>query len=153
MVHSNIQELVVERSLTKSERPKEKTSDLEDSVMTAIKDLIKQIEIAPKKYVDIDYSPLYNVVNELFIEFRDMINKRILFNKRKAEKLNNENGEITEMTITTTQQTEPAGKITQMNVEKVENEFENDSLENDEAAAMSSKHMQLPLVNDDDDEA
>ena len=146
--HNSIQELIVERSRSKSERPIEKTSELVDSVLTATKDFIKQIEIAPKKNPLLDYAPLYNELNVLFIEFRDIINKRVLNNKKKADKNKNETTEMT----TTTQQNEPAGRMINLNEEEVNlNVIGTLSEEKEEAAAMRSKSMQLPLVNDDEE--
>ena len=146
--HNSIQELIVERSRSKSERPIEKTSELVDSVLTATKDFIKQIEIAPKKNPLLDYAPLYNELNVLFIEFRDIINKRVLNNKKKADKNKNETTEMT----TTTQQNESVGRMINLNEEEVNlNVIGTLSEEKEEAAAMRSKSMQLPLVNDDEE--
>lgn len=149
-VHNSIMEIIVERTRSKSERPNEKTPDLVDSVLTATKDLLKQIEIAPKKHQDLDYAPLYNELNVLLIEFRNMINKRILFNKKKAEGIDNENDGTTEKT--TTENTEPAARMMPEKAEEVELDvLRIQQVEKDEAAAMLSKSKQLPLVNEDDE--
>lgn len=157
-VHSSIQELTAERSLSKSKRPTENTPDLMDSVLTATRDLLKEIELAAKKNPDLDYAPLCNELNVVLIEYRDMINKRVLFNKRTAEK-NNENAETTEDTATTeasvtSVETEPAAKMTNQNAEEVDvnmNSFKIELAKKEEAAAMGSKSMQLPRVNEDDE--
>lgn len=150
-VHNTIQELLVERVLLKAERPRETTRELMKLVFKATTDLMKQIDIAPLKNPTLDYAPLYFDVNELLIEFRNLINKRVLFNKRKAEDINYEK-RVTNGMRTTTQNTEPTGKITSLNVEDGELSVLNTPpVINEEAAAMRSKSMQLPLVNDDDE--
>ena len=148
-VHNSIQEAIYDRLDSKSGRPKATTKELVKSVLTATNDMIIQIQIAPKKHPEVDYEPLYNKLNELLVEYRDLINRRVLFNKRNAE-TNNKNGETTEMT--TPQQTEPAGRMMPENAKEVELDvLRIQQVEKEEAAAMLSKSKQLPLVNEDDE--
>lgn len=126
------------------------------AVLTATKNLIKQIEIAPLKNPELDYTSLYNELNVLFIEYRNLINKRILFNKRKSEEMKNGEGESTETTEAsqTNEPTESTNGMMHLNGEEVDlNELLNRPVEKDNAVAMSSKTKQLPLIDDNDTEA
>lgn len=158
-VHLSIQRLIDDKLVSISERPRETTAELVKAVLTATKNLIKQIEIAPLKHTELDYTPLFNELNELFIEYRNLINKRILFNKRKSEEMKNGEGESTETTEAsqTTESNEPTESTNGMmhlNGEEVDlNELLNRPVEKDNAVAMSSKTKQLPLIDDKDTEA
>lgn len=150
MVHVEIQELIDVRLDTKSERLTESTAQLRESVLRATRNLIKQIEIAPLKHTDLDYEPLFVKLNLLMIEFRDLINKRALYNKRKAEgKKNGENDESTEGT-TTTQSTESTENMShRFTKERMNgNGLEEEPMNEEKATAPSSKTMQLPLSDD-----
>lgn len=111
--------------------------------------MIKQIEIAPLLHPELDYAPLYNEMNQLFTEYRDIIKRRALFNKRKAEKIDNEESESIEVS-TTTQLEEPAETVLQVNAEEKAstNEFAPQPLGMKNTVAMSSEIMQLPIVYD-----
>lgn len=153
VAHMSIQELIDERTSSKSKRPKVKTPALKKSVLTATRNLVKQIEIAPLKHIEVDYTALINELNEVLIEYRDMINNRMLFNERKAE--NAENGESTEI-MTTTQSTDPEKRmqhLTEEEISKNDDKLENKpSVEEEKkAAAPSSKTMQLPSTNNNNE--
>ena len=146
-VHSTIQELIYNKLSSISARPQETTAYLKKSVLTAVKNQIKQIEIASLKHTDLNYGALFGELNRLLIEYRDLINKRILFNKRRAEnKAMDESGETTE-TSHTTHHTESARTIMHLNADEVEmNGMETELVENEKAVALSSKPMQLPSI-------
>lgn len=150
-VHTSIQSLIYKRLNSISARPSETTAELKKPVITATKNLIKHIEIAPFLNTDLDYSPLFRELNQLSIEYKNLINKRILFNKRKAEDIDNiEDVESTE-TTTTTQSAEPLVKMLHSNGEDVNlNGSGNELAEIEKAAAMSSKTMQLPIVENNE---
>ena len=48
--------------------------------------MTKQIEIAPYANVDLNYEPLFNELNQFFTDYKNMVNKRLAFNKKKEEK-------------------------------------------------------------------
>lgn len=148
-IHARIQRVIGAKLTSIAKRPEETTAQLSKAVLTATNNMIKQVEIAPLINPTMDYKPLFRDLNQLFIEYRDMINKRVLFNKRKAEKINNEQNGSIEMTTTTTQSTEPIGMMLHPNVEEISmNGLENDMIEEEKVAAMVSKSVQLPLVDD-----
>ena len=96
-------------------------------------------------------APLYYDLNDLLVEFRNLINKRVLFNKRKADEINIEKRETNGMT-TTTQNTESTGRMTNLNVAEEElNGLKTQPEKKDDAAAMRSKSKQLPPVSDDEE--
>lgn len=147
-VHSSIQEDLGKRLSSISQRPGETTAELKKRMFTAIKNLFKQIDVAQLKHTELDYAPLYDELNQLLIVYRDLINLRVLNNKRKAEKKEEEEGESTE-TSTTTQLDEPEGRMMHINDAEVDvNEVEESQLaEMEKAVAMSSKTMQPPFDN------
>ena len=150
-VHNSIQELLVERVQVKSKRTRETTLELMKSVLETTTNLMKQIEIAPLKNPMLDYTSLYFDLNDLLVEFRNLINKRVLFNKRKADEINIEKRETNGMT-TTTQNTESTGRMTNLNVAEEElNGLKTQPEKKDDAAAMRSKSKQLPPVSDDEE--
>ena len=159
-VHSSIQELINTRLRSISKRKGETTDQLRRHVILATSNLVKQIEIAPFMNPDLDYTSLFNELNQLITEYKNLINKRVLFNKRKAAGIiEEENGESTEA-MATTQLDESEDRMMSLNkepfnggflnVEKVTmNELSNEEpVEMKKAAAMSSKTLQLPNVND-----
>ena len=85
-VHDTIQQLINRKLISIAGRPKEKTAELVKKVTKAINIMTKQIEIAPYVNVDLDYEPLFNELNQFFTDFKNMVNKRLAFNKKKAEK-------------------------------------------------------------------
>lgn len=171
-VHDDIQQLIYRKLTSIAARPQEKTADLIKKVMKAINIMTKQIEIAPFVNVDLDYEPLFNELNQFFADYRNMINKRLALNKKKAEKsVYAESDESTEITKTTTikesieeaTKTTPNKDITNTTPIKVSNEdvlshtTEKINLKEVEplqkvkkkTAAMLSKTMQSPHIEND----
>lgn len=58
-VHETIDKLIYKRLVSISNRPKEATAQLTKFVLMAIKNMIKQIEIAPLLNEDTEYKPLF----------------------------------------------------------------------------------------------
>lgn len=148
-VHRTIDKLLYRRLVSISKRPTETTAQLTKSVVTAIRNMIKQIEIAPLLHEDLDYKPLFSELNQFFSDYKNMINKRLLFNKKKAIKVDNH--ESNELNIIT--------DITP--IEKSEEKIEDDSAkkentkelntqpaEKEKTVAMPFKTRQLPIVGD-----
>ena len=48
--------------------------------------MTKQIEIAPYANVDLNYEPLFNELNQFFTDYKNMVNKRLAFNKKERRK-------------------------------------------------------------------
>ncbi len=151
IVHNSIQHLIYKRLNSISARPHETTPELKRPVITATRNLIKHVEISPFLNPDINYAPLFSELNQLSTEYRNLINKRVLFNKRRAEKIENgENGESTEAT-TTTHSMDPLMKMLHLSDEELRvNGNGTELLETEKAAAMSSKTMQLPLTDNNE---
>lgn len=149
-VHATILELRAKRMSDISLRSKDKTSDLVNSVLSSTIVLFNDLERAALVYPDIVYDLVFNELNDLLIYYRDLINRRMMQNKKKAELANAAKGPntgiITEET-TTTEQAEPTSRM--MNVEDG-NGFEvMKPIENKKAAAPSSKPLQLPPLNNE----
>lgn len=160
-VHSSIKSLINTRLRSISKRKGETTAQLRKYVIVATTNLVKQIEIAPFMNPDIDYSSLFNELNQLITEYKNLINKRVLFNKRKAAgEIDIESAESTEST-TTTQLDESEGRMMPLSKELLNVEFPyveeatkdglsyEEPVEMKKAAAMSSKTLQLPDVNNE----
>lgn len=108
------------------------------------------IEIAPLLHPALEYAPLYNLTNQLLTEFRSIINRRALFNKRKAEKIDNEKSESIEVE-TTTQLAEPTETMLEVYTEEVNtNVIELKPQEQIRAVAMPFEIAQLRFVYDND---
>ena len=147
-VHAEMQSLISARLISIAKRPQETTAEITKIVLTAIRNMIKQIEIAPLLHPTLDYAPLYNQMNQLFTEYRDIINRRALFNKQKAEKIDNEKSESIEVT-TTTQLAEPTETMLEVYTEEVNtNVIELQPQEQIRAVAMPFEIAQLRLVYD-----
>ena len=148
-VHEAIDEHIYRRLVSISKRPKETTAQLTNSVLTAIKNMIKLIEVAPLLNEDIDYKPLFSELNQFFSDYKNMINKRLLLNKKKANKSDNqESGESTE--ITDTSQIEKPEEITLNESATKENvkQLNTQPAAKEKTAAMPFKTIQLPIVSD-----
>lgn len=178
-VHDNMQTVIGAKLRSIAQRPKETTAELTNAVLKATKNLIKQIEIAPLLHPELDYAPLYKEMNQLLSEYRDIINKRALSKKRKAENIKSEQVEPIKVTTTSIQAEEPAEVKQQLNAEEVHaNELEVNpnvlkvrsnslkarpsmlkvnkgglnpqTLEKEKIIAMSSKTIALPFVDDNE---
>ena len=150
-VISSIGELAFNREDSMSERPKVKTKDLEKSVIRALKNLFKEIDLAPLRNPELDYTGLINRLNELLDYYRNLINIRLGQSERKAEeKAKNENGEL-DNTTPVVESTEPAGKMMNLNAADKNGDGEKILPTNEKKTiATTWNSMQLPL---DDNEA
>lgn len=81
---SEIVAILSERIDSISKRPKEKTDDLRRSVVTAVKNMFKEINLAQLKNPELDYTELIDELNEMIKGFVKQINLRIAYNARKA---------------------------------------------------------------------
>ncbi|NLZ94400.1 MAG: hypothetical protein GX921_01065 [Bacteroidales bacterium] len=146
-VHEAIDELIYRRLVSKSKRPTETTAQLTKSVVTAIKNMIKLIEIAPLLNEDINYKPLFSELNQFFSDYKNMINKRVLLNKNKTNKTDNqESSESTE--ITDIAQTKKlVEKIEDKNAKKENTRQLNTQLvAKGKTTTMHTDTIQLPIV-------
>lgn len=152
LVHSDIQKVIHDRMVSISERTQKTTEELKAEVLSATRSLMKQIEIAPLINPDIDYAPLYNKVNQLLTEYKVLINRRVLFNKKKAgEKANNQSAQIAVANL----DEDTAEEISHLSAEEVDANWSEaeqpveikQPVEIEKAVATSSKTMQLPLVD------
>lgn len=147
-VHAEMQRVINARLVSIAKRLQETTAELTKAVLTAIKNMIKQIEIALLLNPELDYAPLYNQKNQLFAEYRTIIKKRALFNKRKTEKIDNQNDESIEETIPT-ELAEPTKMVLHINAERVSaNELQLQLLETRKTVTMSSKINCKRLIYD-----
>ena len=166
--HSRILALTKEKVSNLSFRPIEKTPFLRKSVIKSIKDLFSDIELAILKNPEIDYQPLCNELNVLLNNYENLTSLRLLYNKRKAEKKKDiETGETNgnempvnnepEMRTTSIEIPNSATRLLSMDVEKKNgngngngNAVNNNTVDNEKAAATPSKTLQLPDVNKDE---
>ena len=83
--NATLQELLRRRLTSTSQRPKEKTDTLVNYVCEALHNMFLQIKVAQLKNKELDYLPLINELNEQLNLYRNLINIRDGYNKRKAE--------------------------------------------------------------------
>ena len=168
--HSNIMELTKNKVTDLSFRPIEKTPYLRKSVLTGIKYMFVEIELAVLKNPEINYQPLCNELNVLLNHYANLINLRLLYNKRKADEAKGiETGETNgsetpesnepEMKTTSIEMPISATRLLSIDVENKNgnsigngngNAVNNNTVDNEKAAATPSKTLQLPDVNKDE---
>lgn len=159
--YSDVQLHLMNRKGSIAARPKLTTKELSDPIVEALKYFFKEIEVAVGKCVFADDDPagesdlekvseyelLINDLNETIRFFRNSINLRRLTNQRKAEGLEGEesNGEMTEHAVLP-----PITMMRSVSVgegeEVTDNNFD-EELDEKKTVASSSKHLQLPVLN------
>ena len=134
-----------------SARPKDKTPDLVASIMSDIRDLFKQIEVAQIKHPEIDYTPLIDELNNEIARAKAEIKARKSINKKKAEDVLNDNkvGENNGIVIegrseNPSESTQTVQRMYPMDVE-VEDEENLEQLDKKRTVAMSAKLTRLPI--------
>ncbi len=149
-VFATHQELLNRRLTSNSQRPLEKTPDLKEPILEALKDMFMQIRVAQLKNDKLDYSPLISELNQQLDHYRNLINIREAYNKRQAEK-KKESEQSVEIPDTT-EATEPASRMMNLNVVGVNGSDESgtQSIEQEKAVAASTKHKQPPSLNNED---
>lgn len=81
------------RRKVKSERPRMKTKEIIIEVSTALVNYLKSVEIAMIEHPELDYMPMVNELNELFVSYktdlklRDALNKAAATEEEKAKAL------------------------------------------------------------------
>lgn len=153
-VHFRIQKLLGKRLKSISKRPKIKTAALRKSVCNALKNLFKEIELAPLRNPELDYKELFDELNDLMDKYRNLINIRMGYNQRIAEqKAEIENGELDEPTEVD-ESVEPTGMtMRHLNVEddNSKNGLDVKPINEKKTTTSSSKPMQLPDNKNDKD--
>lgn len=148
-VHSSIQEIISSKLISISGRHQETTAQLKKMVLTPTKNLMKQIQIAPLLNPELDYELLYSELNQFLAETKVMINKRVLFNARKADKGQSNQAAVTSLIADSAEKMMHFGaEEVDMNGQEV-NQVKIEPSKNEKAAATSSKTMQLPLVGNE----
>ena len=152
VVHANLGDEYDKRTQSNSVRPKGMTSTYVNSVITAINNMFKDIELAQVKNPALDYNPLVDELNEELVSFGKLINARASYNKRKAEEALKNNEVVDDEVIVESKSEEPlestqsTERIKPMNVE-VDNEENLDQLDIKKTAAVSTKQTRLPIVS------
>lgn len=147
-VHTEMQQLIMARLVSIAKRQQETTAEITKIVLTAIRNMIKQIEVASLLHPMSNYSSLYNELNQLLSEYSTIINRRALYNKRKADKIDNEESEDIEEAAQSEIE-EPAEIILHKNTGEVSvKRLESEPLEMARTIAMVSKTNKLHLVYD-----
>lgn len=156
LVHTEIQDLLAKRVLSMAARPKGKTMEFAKSIRKALKVLFMQIEVSHTIHEDLDYLPIIDTLNEIMVRYRNLINSRATYNKKKKEGLENEaTGETDagDMPEILTTYVEPTNKIEFLKVEEIsENGCDgelNELLAKKKTVVPSSKLVQLPSVNNE----
>ncbi len=156
LVHTEIQDLLGKRVLSMAARPKGKTMEFAKSIRKALKVLFMQIEVSHTIHEDLDYLPIIDTLNEIMVRYRNLINSRATYNKKKKEGLENEaTGETDagDMPEILTTYVEPTNKIEFLKVEEIsENGCDgelNELLAKKKTVVPSSKLVQLPSVNNE----
>lgn len=155
--HASIQRLDAQRVLSISARPKGKTEELSKSVRKALDILFMQIEVAHVINKDLDYLPMISALNELIVRYRNLINTRAAYNKKKKEGLEDEpemtpEGEGEKPEVMTTFVAPTNGielpRVAEMNGNGSNGELAH-PLEQKKTAVLSTKLVQLPLTNNE----
>jgi hypothetical protein len=73
------------RRKVKSERPRMKTKEIIIEVSTALVNYLKSVEIAMIEHPELDYMPLVNELNELFVSYKTDLKLRNALNKAATE--------------------------------------------------------------------
>ena len=151
-VHDDMQKLITARLVSITQRPKGTTAQLTKAILTAIRNMIKLIEIAPLLNPTLDYKPLHNELNQLFIEYGNMIGRRASNNKRKAESTDNEQKEpIEEPIVIESIESEETMLLVNSQEKESAIEFASQGLSVVNEVAMLSRSKLLPFVYDDGD--
>lgn len=69
-----------------SQRPQETTKEISAPIIFALKNVFKQVELSRAIHPELDYTDLFNELNEVINEYRAKVSRRETSNKRKAEK-------------------------------------------------------------------
>lgn len=146
VTHNAINELIGKKQSTISERPEEKTEYLKNSVLFSLKKMFKQIDVAISKHPEVDYNPFFADMNVLLNEYRVLINKRILFNKRKAE-LKKAAGQIAKGVSANS--AVAAMMMDNLNEETTQGNGFEEILDQKKTAATSAKQVQLPSMDEE----
>ena len=83
--HSTLKSLLSRRMQSISENPHIKMRELTGPVIKALKNMFKQVEIAVLINDGPEYEDLFYQLDHTIIDFRNMVNRRLLYNKRKRE--------------------------------------------------------------------
>lgn len=157
-IHIVVKGLLTERKASISQRPKEKYTEIAASVIFAIKDLFKQLDVAYLKHTEVDYVPVFDELNATLNMYRTVINIRKANNKKRADA--KKKAEM-EGAIDNSDETKPAPEVLNSSANGIsipdveimnENGLNNDpdqSLDQKKTAASSTKDLQLPQTDDD----
>ncbi len=69
-----------------SQRPQETTKEISAPIIFALKNVFKQVELSRAIHPELDYTDLFNELNEVINEYRAKVSRREASNKRKAIK-------------------------------------------------------------------
>ena len=88
--HLGILRLLSNRTLSLSARPKGKTQEFAKMVINALKILFMQIEVSHTINEELDYLPMISTLNVILDRYRNLINLRAAYNKKKREEAEGE---------------------------------------------------------------
>lgn len=83
--HSTLKSLLIRRMKSISENPHIKMRKLTAPVIKALKNMFKQVEIAVLINDEPEYENLFYELDQTITEYRNMVNRRLLHNKKKSE--------------------------------------------------------------------
>ena len=83
--HSKLKSLLHRRIQSISENPHIKMRELTAPVIKALKNMFKQVEIAVLINDGPEYEDLFYQLNQTITDYKNMVNRRLLHNKRKRE--------------------------------------------------------------------
>ena len=160
--HLGILRLLSNRTLSLSARPKGKTQEFAKMVINALKILFMQIEVSHTINEELDYLPMISTLNVILDRYRNLINLRAAYNKKKREEaegeldMDPEEGEEPEVFTTFVAPTPgiELPKVAEMSVNgDVSANGSNGELaqplEQKKTVVPSSKLIQLPSVNNE----
>ena len=145
-VHTALGEQYGDRRASVSTRPKKMTPLFIKTILAALDNLFKSIELAQVKNQELDYTPLIDELNIELTSYGTLINARASYYKRKADEVvdnvevvGNESGEPSEPIQT-------VSRMYPMNAE-MENEDNSDEVDIKRTVAVSRKQTLLPDVS------
>ena len=136
-----------------SARPKMNTTKIVAALKVALHDLFKEIEVAQKKYRELDYTLLIDELNNEIAKANAEAKARASYNKKKAEDALGDDEIVEDDGIVIQSRSERPSEFTQstermhpLNVE-VDNEENSEQLDIKKTVAVSTKQTRLPIVS------
>ena len=147
--HTTLQELLMKRTQSISERPRLNKRETAAPVIKTLKYMFIEIELAQLINKELDYEPLFNELNEIIGEYKNRVNRRLLHNKKKSEAVEKSVAVKEETVAPTVKPVSSKEKPATMTESQDDDsitiiEFEKDPKDQSETGGMFAKYFRLP---------